>query len=392
MSEENKPKSYEEHHLENQRKEEERRQRMEDVRQQTIKRLTNDAAIQDYFKHFNSNSIESFISGYATLKSLFMEYSNTFENIAEKQYTEYAERADKCLEEIQLKKLFDVRCQWGARLIDIDEIETTGDFYVWSEDVLNCPFLTPITKDEFDLYMRYATSDKFEYVEYFNWTELEPTNNASMDDIDFIGWFDYAYNYGKGRENLLLHDERGERESFYRKLWRKEQDEILEKKYESGELQRPVPLHNMKPIISHFNHDHVLGFLQRFEDAATVRLYENYNQYGGGFTSKSNDEDEYLDEQVENIMHSLSFMKDVKLPVKENSDWRKALIDAWKNFEIEQTILHLPAAYDNYLFRIENKIQFSNSGLENHRSLADTVKKQILRGRELNGEPADLNF
>ena len=172
MSEENKPKSLEEHHLENQRKEEERRQRMEAVRQQTIKRLTSDAAIQDYFKYFSDSSIESFISGYATLKSLFMEYSNTYENIAEKQYTEYAERADHCLKEIQLKKLFDVRCQWGARLIDIDGIETSGDFFMWSGHVLNCPFLTPITKEEFDLYMRYATSDKFEYVEYFNWPEL----------------------------------------------------------------------------------------------------------------------------------------------------------------------------------------------------------------------------
>ena len=390
MSETNQPKSYEDHHRENQKKNQERTERMEAVRQQTIKRLNTDPAIQEYFQQFRSHSIESFISAYATWKSIVLEYGDMYENIAERNYSEYFERAKICLREIQLKKLFHLRCEWGADLVKPEGILTSLDFFGWSADVLNCPLLSTISRDEFELYLQYAKSPHFEFNEYFDWLGQESIRSGNNEEGDFCPWFHYHNTHTNTGMYLQLPDIRREKESFYRKLWFNEQEALCEKKYETGELKRPVI--DQRPVLNNYNYDQLMDFMRRFEDADTIRAFQNHEQYGGRLTLGKDDDSEYLSERANDIMHALSFMKDVRLPVEASDDWRKALILAWDNFEKEQTIAHLTLAYDDYLFRIENKIKFPDDRAADNWSLAENVKNYILRGRELNGEPADFNF
>jgi len=51
-------------------------------------------------------------------------------------------------------------------------------------------------------------------------------------------------------------------------------------------------------------------------------------------------------------------MKDVRLPVEANADWRKGLIKAWKKFEFEQVRSAIREAYEDYLFKTKNNITF----------------------------------
>ena len=136
------------------KKEREKDERMEKVRTETIERLTNDQAIQEYFSEYNSYYLESFISGYASSKSIFMEYGEFYEDLGEKQETSFMENAEDCLKAIQLKKLFDLRCQWGAELITIPEITVSSDFWIWADDILNCKFIEPVNKADIVFYRK----------------------------------------------------------------------------------------------------------------------------------------------------------------------------------------------------------------------------------------------
>ncbi len=391
MSEATQPKSYEDLRRENLEKNQERVQRMEAVRQQTIERLTTDPAIQQYFQQFNDTSVPSFISMYATLRSTVLEDGDFYEQIGEEYCSEYFERAKDCLREIQLKKLFHLRCEWGAELITLEGISTTSDFLGWSADVLNCPLLSPISPEEFELYLQYAKSHHFGYIDFFNWLDVENLRADNSEEEDFCSWFHYHHTHTNSGMYLLLPDKRRKKEKFYRKLYSQEQEAIREKKYETGELKRPVQNH--APLLNIFNYEQLMIFMTNFEDADTIRAFKNYEQYGNELTiASNNEEDQHLSERANDIIHKLSCMKDVILPVEASDDWRKALISAWDNYEKEQTIAYLTLAYDDYLFRVENKIKFPEQDAAFCWSLAENARKEILRGRELNGEPADFNF
>lgn len=367
---------------------------MEELRKKTIERLRTDPAIQQYLSQFSSSSTDSFINGYASKLTSTLEYGNMYMNMHESHSTEYIKRASKCLEDIQMKKLFDLRCQWGANLVHVPGVEISADFYTLSNNIMNTDVVPPITQEEFDLYLEYARSSSFVHNSWgTDWTSVEDIRSDNMgEDSDLPEWFVYHNLHTGSNIHLQLPDLRGDKEEEYRLLWRKEEDEKLEKKYESGEIERHVP--DKRPRISDLHYADVLDFMKKFENAETVRLFEAMVEYGSMGIIKEDEEDnddDWLDEQVDNIMHKLTTLKDVRLPVEANRDWRKALIAAWEKFEQKQTVAALPAAYDNYLFMLESKIAFPVKDRD-VQSFSDSIKKQILRGRELNGEPRDLNF
>ncbi len=390
MAGENKPMSYEERHQESLKKEEEKKERMEKLRKDTIARLQSDPAIKEYLSQFSSYSVETFINGYANKLMLVLEYANMYIDMHERSSTEYMKRADKCLTEIQLKKLFDLRCRWGANLIKIDGIEVSSDFYIEARNIMNSKIVPPITQEEFDLYLEYVRSHHFHYHDYpLDWMDVENVRSENMKQDDLPEWFVYHNIHTGSNIHLQLPDLRGDKESEYCMLWHKEEKRKQDAKIESGEVKPHVP--DERPRISDYQYNDVLQFMKKFEKPETVRLFESYVEFGGGGMIKEDEDDsEWLDEQVETIIHTLSTMGEVRLPIEANRDWRRGLIAAWEKFEKEQVVTALPAAYDNYLFMLENKIAFPKE--DDLKWFSDTLKKQILGGRELNGEPRDFDF
>jgi hypothetical protein len=396
MTEENKPDSYEEYL----RQEEQSRLQMETVRLQTIQRLRTDPAIQEYFRKFSPVSVEAFINGYAHKKMLYMEYADMYESIAEKKYTQYMERADHCLKEIQWKKLYDLRCQWGAELLKLETVGCSYDFLPLSHDIMNCPLISPISQEDFDLYMNYAGSEDFIYTEYFYWeyiSLLRSTMQLEKLPEGYPNWFIYHNDHTDAGYYAMLPDTRHKKETFYCQLAFDEEEAKKEKKYQSGELQRPAPA-DPRPIISDEEYEHVAEFVRLFEDREMFGKFEKFEQYASppltNGQKNAEPDEEWLNKRVDRIISDLKTMKDVQLPVEECSDWRHGLINAWDAFEKEETIRNLPTAYDHYLFRLQNGIRMGEPEDENDDALelVDRVKALILRGRVLNGEPPDFNF
>jgi len=399
MSEDNNLSSYEAIHQENLRKDEQEKQLMESIRLQTVQRLRTDPAIQEYFKNFSPASVESFVNGYAHKKTLYIQYADMYENIAEKAYTRYMEWAEHCLMEIQRKKLYDLRCQWGAELIALEGVECSYDFLTWNHDILNCSAISPISQEDFDLYMDYANSEHFKYTKFFIWMAVSHIRtNVQEDDWpkEYPAWFIYHNHSTDAGYYAMLPDTRYEKELFYLQLVARQEKAETEKKYETGELQRPASNEPL-PVISDNEYDTVAEFIRLFEDRELLSKFEKFEHYANPLTNgKKNGEpgDKWLDERVDEIIRDLRIMKDIQLPVNACADWRHGLIVAWNKFEKEEIVKNLPAAYDNYLFRLQNGIRFSNDADEDEKipDLIKTLKAQILAGRVLNNEPPDFNF
>lgn len=392
-NEENKPKSYEEVHQEGLKKEQDKRDRMEKVRLDTIEWMKTNPEIQAYLNGFKSSYVENFIDGYAQSKSLFMEYGEFYEDLNERHETRFIEEAEDCLRAIQLKKLFDLRCQWSAELITIPGIIVSPDFWIYANDILNCSFIEPINKRDIELYIDYINSNQYDRYSDIHFFSIE-NHRSNNEDEEFPAWFEYNNLHTGNNKYLQLPDLRGEKENVYRALWRNERQMQIETKFETGELERPVA--DDRPTISNYQYHDVLNFMKKFETADAIRKFEANHKHAGMASlgdEEQDDESDYLDERVEEIMLALTAMPDVKIAVEANADWRKALMEGWYKYERTELIKALKPAFSDYLFRKQNNIQFSK-----HRDddfdleLSNSVKEQILRGRELNGEPRDFNF
>lgn len=397
-NEENKPKTADDIRQEARQKEQDRYDRIEQVRVATVNWMKTDEKVKSYLNNYNSHYVEYFINGYADTKSQFTEWSGFYEDLGERHETQFLERAEDALVEIQLKKLFDLRCKWGAEQIEIDEIQCSPDFYKWAGNVLNCHFIDDVTEDEVEMYKDYIWSNNFNIIVENNWICIEDYREGDDEDTYntyFTEWFAF-HNSRTGNNVLLLQpDIRGKREEFYKDLDRKKTHKDIVDKYETGELEKPTI--DERPKISEYSYVDVLNFMKEFETAETIRKFETYHKHTGA-VSLDTDEDEvddnnYLDERVEEIMLNLTAMPKVKIAVDANNDWRKALIEGWAKFEKEQIASCLKLAYNNYLFRRQSNIQFAQSRADDYfESFGEDVKKMILNGRELNGESRDFNF
>ena len=103
--------------------------------------------------------------------------------------------AQTCLGNIQQKKLFDKQCQWRAETFTHPAIETTSDFNYWEKNILNCPFIDPITEEDVALYIEFLQ-------EYLG------------EDLTFLGrWQDYnSYNSSVATVAKLMNKQKDEDE------------------------------------------------------------------------------------------------------------------------------------------------------------------------------------
>ncbi len=173
MAEEYKQPSFEESEKERADKDEVNRRRMDKIRLDTYNWMKEDKAVQEYLQQFSAYSQDGFMRHYAFCKSLFTEYGDNSNAIKEQRDEGNIYEAQQRLMDIQRKKLFDVMLQWDANLLKPEGIVCSWDFYVWREVLSQCPFITPISQEEFDLFMRYALSSDFNYNEDIHFIDSE---------------------------------------------------------------------------------------------------------------------------------------------------------------------------------------------------------------------------
>ena len=179
---------------------------------------------------------------------------------------------------------------------------------------------------------------------------------------------------------LGLPDTRGEKEQKYRAAARKHQ--LTEIKYSESNKKT-----DSRPFLSIFDTAIVESFVKQFEDKRTLKYCKAVEEFQAQL-----DDNIELDDALETLRLANS-----KVNIRSNADWKEAVIDAARQYELSQVADALHAVHQEYNFRLENGINFSQSVMDKKReeytyTLSDLAKSQILLGRKLLGEDENMNF
>ena len=365
--------------------------RVEIIRQQTEDELRSHSIYQEFFKQFNPHSVESFIKNYARRKALYLTRGQDYMNLQEQKDLKYKMLAEEALWAIQQKKLFNLQCQWRAGQVRLKGVEHTTQFLTLGTNIQHCPYISPVSKAELELFFKFLKSGQANQVfGYDNWQDYD-TFKAEADDCYFPGidgplesrmpsWYKFFDEHMGTGYFLNLPDFKGEKEEKYRAVARKHQlNEI--KKSESKKST------DNRPFLSIFDTTIVESFVKQFEDKRTLKYCKAVEE----FQSQMDDNIE-LDDALETLR-----LAGNKVSIRANADWKDAIIDAARQYEMSQIADALSAVHQEYIFRLENGINFPQSLIDKKReeytyTLCDLAKSQILLGRKILGEDENMNF
>jgi hypothetical protein len=332
-----------------------------------------------YFNKYNSISVEAFIDNYAIKKSQYVTYGKILNSLNENANLRRQLEAEEHLREIQRKKLFDLECQWRAEVIIIPEIQISMDFEYWNKNIENCPFLSNISEDEFELYTNYIFSDDFYdfKMEYknLNYSEIKETYKEYG---SLPPWFEY-YDLRKGTGSLLiLPDIRGEKEEYYFNIWQSNSS----KSKNAGKKKKYVT--DSRPYLKCYDFSTIEEFIKEYEDRDILeyfRIYENE-----------------LNKSFDDIDQAVKILKEADeiIPIENNYDWKSAVLQAARKYEQSKLSESLKVVYDKYNYRLKVGITPESlsraTDIERIKGWCEDIKGKIIQARALNNEPADLNF
>ena len=404
--------------------------------------------VQLYLSKYNPEMNDNFLRDYVLQKKIFIAEGESAAQKATERDENIIELAQKCLLEIQLKKLFDVMLQWNANMFKHESIEVCRDYEKWEYQLTDCPFLSPISKEEFELYLQYAQSPEFDYeaqtllalmAKYFDieWHEknsqnadkdeedmmdemqtedieneckawdkdIEWDDNAEVDkeikwqhfvnQPDFPAWFAYNNAHTNNGDYLKLPQIRCVKENFYIQL-EEEDPNTLGINEEDDDDMDDMDFEPVKPNATAFDYYTVKKFILACEDKDVLDKFTKYydaNPHEIWQYNKERERHAWLEANAREAFEQLIGMKKL-VPSLANKDWRKALIDARDEFRKQEIVKMLPYVFSDYCMRLNTGIGFDWQYERGAVQLFATeyIRNRILRGRLLNGESEDFNF
>ncbi|NHN24562.1 hypothetical protein FIA58_002640 [Flavobacterium jejuense] len=346
------------------------------------KEIEQNEAIQAYFKGYQESSISSFINDYLQKKYMWFRFGDMYKKMADDHRSQWIELAHDHLEIILQKKLFDLQCLWRAEQIKVEGVEICFDFVIWQNDILNCPFLEPLTASDIEMYQEYLLSEEAELIDYCSgdeWQDYEERKagylNPEGDYLEMPEWYEF-HNQRTGNTNLfLLPDIRGEKENFYSDLYFKNKEKEKEKKEQP--VNTPT---DYKPSLVGYDHEVVSFFVKTFETKDIQSKYKHYEE------SNSIQDNMYYEDLIREMIEAKE-----NIPIRANEDFREALVLAHNEYRCKKVADHLPLAFEQYLFNI--KMGFSVGGEDLfYTGLRDNYLQRLIEGRVLNGEEPNLDF
>ena len=346
------------------------------------KEIAESQSIQTFFENYNPNSVQSFIDGFINKKYQVHRHADMFSRIAEEKRSRWINKAHEHLGYILQKKLFDLQCLWRANQIKLEGINISWDFDMWRDNIMNCPFLEPITKEEIERYQAFLQQDEdyyeFNDVDCQDYDQIKAEYNGNDEDYCIMpDWYEY-HNLVTGNSSLLLlPDTRGEKEDFYISLNNKKVPE----KIPPVAPVAPVVI-DPRPSLNWFGGKDTEFFVKTFEDRDTQLKFENYQE--GHRVGRSHD-----------IDYDILFMdmleEEENIPVDAHYDFKEAVKKGFIKFRNNKIAEHLPLAHEQYLFNKKMGFKTEYEG-DSHDDFRKRYLEDILDGREANGEPRDLNF
>jgi len=351
--------------------------------------LRTDSKYLTFFAQFNKRSVDDFINFYKKKKAGWLTHGETYLENEQRRVLKYSDLAEQKLWEIQQVKLFDAQCFWRAEQITIPQIKASYDFLYWEKVIEHCPFLSPISEEEFTLYREYILTDDanlkadpFEYSS-LGWQQYNSYKSACQSDdeaeLESPGWYLFYNNMRSLNPCLQLPDLRGEKESFYRSLY-------LKKREEQNCENRTFEEMDTRPYFVYYQGRNFLDFISRFEKRKLIEYAKIMN-----YTDELNHDDE--------LNEALSTLKNAEERVEiesTNDDWRTAVIKTANLYMKRKVYIALENVYNNYLRWLKLGIAFKphqdEKRIDEVKSMVNSLSDTILQGRRLNNEPADFNF
>ena len=366
--------------------------------------LRNDKKILDYYKNYNPDSVDRFLKDYAKEKINILEWGPSQVEIQERQDLEFSDAAFECLKQIQQKKLFDLQCQWRAELITLEGVETTDDFGVMAEDILNCKLIPPVSEAELDMFINFLNNEEFLgllsmpdsiwqlYIAFKKDYEGEPFLFIGMPE-----WYSYHNLCTGNTKYLILPDIRGDKEHHYMGLADNKRNPVataavkskkVSKKKDIAKAEPVKEIPVMKPRINYYTPGYLSWFVHEFEDKKTAREFKNA---GGEMNEEDEDEDKFDYGKVDEIVNDLSADGKIRA-VEANYNWALGLQEILHKYQILERKEAISPAYEQYCMYIENGISFESKVKEFTLTMQQSRRAQILEGRKIAGEPEDFNF
>jgi hypothetical protein len=312
-------------------------------------------------------------------------YEEKTNEVKELKYREHTENA---LDLILEKKFFNLQLLWRAEKITIPEIRTSWDFRLWEKRLKTCPFLEPISRQEIEVMKMYLQSEYCEIagdedcISHFDIDDL--LEKDEHDDFhNLTPWFEF-YDNNMGTGYLMnLPNIRIPKEEHYHSL-------CMKKRRENAPPQPEYEHKPSLPFLFFLDYEKMYELAKENEDEIFIEGFRiNYEQ------KKEKDEIEMYEKNIENIYPELLTMKNLP-PVRGGVSWREAIYYCYLDYI--HSVIHdeMDIVYDEYLLYNELGLNQEEEDKYNNRGtwieLCEQYLNQILEGREIAGEPRDLNF
>lgn len=131
---------------------------------------------------------------------------------------------------------------------------------------------------------------------------------------------------------LLLSNIRGEKEAFYKQL---KFAAIFAEKEQNAPQQKPA--HDGRPFMDYYDINIVEMLVSTFEESATRKKYQSYNE-GSDNTTYDN---MHYQEVFDKIM-----AQEELIPIAANTDFNEAMLLLYKDYCLKKIAEHLPLAHE----------------------------------------------
>jgi hypothetical protein len=337
-----------------------------------------------FFENYLPYSVERFKKEFASKKAQWYSEGEECIKRNEAEDMQWVNAAFGHFNIIQQKKLFDAQCLWRADKTEFKEITISADFKYWEMDIMNCPLIDPVTEKEADLYVEFLRSSNvilddwnFErFQDYEGIKEAYATDNANR---NFPEWYDFHNGHTGAGVYLTLPDIRGDKEKFYINLANREQRELNREAYKKYEQER-----DKRPSLMYYKDEFYKWFVETFESSKTRRYFQAWTQ-----------RHQYIRHRNDDIHFSIDLLESSTeiFPMEGHYDWRKAIEITTQKFRCHKIAEAFPEAWQQYKIKTDAGLPFEKTNkMDIYNRIRETEADQILRGRELNGDPKDFNF
>ena len=280
------------------------------LKQEILMDLKKNPKYKEYFSTYNKQTVTAFINHYAEAKWRYLKYGDMYLKREDEETSRYKYRAEQYFWQIQQKKLFDKQCLWRAERIQIPEIIVSEDFNYWGSAIKTCPFIEPVSEEDFNTFMEFINSEYYIYdndYEYIEWQSHYICSEIEDFAEDIPDYYRFMMELRNGGTYMKLPDIRGDKEQKYSGLAGKQR---LEEYYAENPEQKNV-VHDNRPMIG-YNDDIIVDFIKQFE-APIMLEYHNLV-----------DRNEYDDDGWPELSHAL---EDLKNAEEASAEWTEIFLN-----------------------------------------------------------------